>query len=438
MSRSKFLIALTLIALLLTGCSTARPRPGLGETPSPTSTPTPSTPVSSPPAADATPPRPLALVNATLIDGTGSRPLGDGVLVIQDGRIAALGPGDQVAIPPNAQVIDVAGRSVLPGFINAHVHRAFEAENLAAWARAGVTTVRDVGAGPGSPRTWDEWMAANSQAQAPQRPQIFDERDTRLNRPEFARIVAAGPILTVPGGYPIRSWGEEPALTVTSAQDAHERTARLLEAGADLVKISLERGPRLTKEEVAAIVRAAHERDTLVTAHVSAARHLALGVEAGIDEAAHMVTGRLPDKLIAQMVAQDVYLVPTLAVLEAYDSMGDSLENLERFVAAGGKVALGDDYGNPGIELGMPVRDMELMQEAGMTPTQIIVAATQHGARACNLEAELGTREAGKIADVPVVEGDPLQDIHALADAWLVIKDGVVIRSPPSVSATSP
>jgi imidazolonepropionase-like amidohydrolase len=99
---------------------------------------------------------------------------------------------------------------------------------------------------------------------------------------------------------------------------------------------------------------------------------------------------------------------------------------------AGGKVALGDDSGNPGIELGMPIRDMELMAEAGMTPMQIIVAGTKHGAHVCNLEEDLGTLEVGKIADVLVVDGDPLKDIHALLDVWLVVKDGVLVRLPDS------
>jgi imidazolonepropionase-like amidohydrolase len=327
-------------------------------------------------------------------------------------------------------VIDVGARTILPGFVNAHVHRAFEAENLAAWAQAGVTTVRDVGARPVSPASWDEWMAAGDAGGDLPRLKIFNDRDTTLNRPEYARIVAAGPIVTVPRGYPIPAWGKEVALTVTSPEDAGHRTALLLDASADLVKISLERGPRLSPEEVAAIVAAAHERDTLVTAHVSAAKRLAVGVEAGINDAAHMVTDRLPDELIDEMVARDVYVVPTLAVLEAYGDLGEGIENVRRFVAAGGKVALGDDYGNPGIELGMPVREMELMEKAGMTPMQIIVAGTGHSAQVSNLGDELGTLEMGKIADVLVVEGDPLQDIHALTNVWLVIKDGVVIRLP--------
>jgi imidazolonepropionase-like amidohydrolase len=76
----------------------------------------------------------------------------------------------------------------------------------------------------------------------------------------------------------------------------------------------------------------------------------------------------------------------------------------------------------------MPITEMELMGEAGMTPMQIILAGTQNAAHVCNLDGELGTLEAGKIADVLIVDGNPLEDIHALTDARLVIHNGVVIR----------
>jgi imidazolonepropionase-like amidohydrolase len=76
----------------------------------------------------------------------------------------------------------------------------------------------------------------------------------------------------------------------------------------------------------------------------------------------------------------------------------------------------------------MPITEIELMQKAGMTPMHIIVAGTKNGAHVCNLDHELGTLEAGKIADVLVVDGDPLEDIHALTDVRLVIHNGVVIR----------
>jgi imidazolonepropionase-like amidohydrolase len=112
----------------------------------------------------------------------------------------------------------------------------------------------------------------------------------------------------------------------------------------------------------------AHERGTIVTAHIQTIPDLETGLDAGINDAAHIVADYLSDEIIAQMVAQDLYIVPTLAVIEAYyGSLDSGTDNLRRFVAAGGKVALGDDYGNPGIELGMPIRDMELMEESGMT-----------------------------------------------------------------------
>ena len=133
------------------------------------------------------------------------------------------------------------------------------------------------------------------------------------------------------------------------------------------------------------------------------------------------------------MVEADAYWVPTLELWKGvgYGLGNHVVDNLHRFVEAGGKVALGTDYaGAPNVDfdLGMPIHEIEWMQEAGMTPMQIIVAATRNSAHVCNLEHEIGTLEVGKIADVLVVEGDPLQNIHALTNAKLVLRDGVVIR----------
>jgi imidazolonepropionase-like amidohydrolase len=434
-SLPQYLITPALITLPVVGCSTSSPT--LTPTNKPTSTPTTMLTATLSPSAQEAEATPLALINGTLVDGTGAEPVLDATIVIWDGRISEVGPSEKVALPPDAQVIDVRGGTILPGFINAHVHLAFETENLATWAQAGITTVRDVGASTLSPLMWDEWIQITLEGKDLPRSKLFDDRDTILNLPQYARIVAAGPIMTVPGGYPIPIHGNHLALSVTSPEDALQKMSKLLDAGADVIKIALEsrwglQQARLSKEEVEAIVAVAHQRAAIVTAHVGLAQDLALGIEAGIDDAAHMVNDHLPDELIAQMIAKDVYIVPTLAVKEAYGWPDATVENVRRFVMAGGKVALGDDYGNPGIELRMPIRDMELMEEAGMTPMQIIVAGTKHSAHVCNLEEELGTLEVGKIADVLVVDGDPLRDIHALTNVWLVIKDGVVIRSPES------
>jgi imidazolonepropionase-like amidohydrolase len=243
-------------------------------------------------------------------------------------------------------------------------------------------------------------------------------------------------LVTVPGGYPIRPWGMS-ALTVTSPEDAALKTNRLLDDGADVIKIALETGaifetrlPVLSEAEAAAIVEVAHARGTRVSAHLTTSGDLERALDAGVDDLAHMVVDPISDELIARTVQEKVVWVPTL---ELWKRVGDfdrgAVANLERFVAAGGRVALGTDYAgyDATFDLGMPFTELEMMQAAGMTPMQIVVAATRNAAYACNLEHELGTLEAGKIADVLVVDGDPLADLGALANVRMVVHNGVVI-----------
>jgi Tol biopolymer transport system component/imidazolonepropionase-like amidohydrolase len=380
------------------------------------------------PAPEPAPPT-VVLVNGTLIDGTGANPLADAALVIQDGRILAVGRRSEVDIPAEAQVIDLQGGTILPGFIDAHVHHATNSGNLSAWAQNGVTTVCSLTEGIGGLyRDWNSWAAQAAPGNTP--PFLFAFRDATWTHPEYTRLLVSGPIVSVKDGYPTSYWGPGSALEVTSPEDAYQKTALLLDAGADIVKISLDSGPRLSVGEVQAIVDAAHEKGTLVTTHIQTTPYLDEGVAGRIDIAAHMATDRWSDELLAQMLADDIYLVPTLSIFgKACYQPGDCLDNLRRFVDAGGHVALGNDYGNPGAELGLPMTELELMQLGGMTPMQIIVAATKHAAYACNQSAELGTLEAGKFADVLVVDGDPLQDIHVLSKVKLVMHTGIIIRS---------
>jgi len=359
----------------------------------------------------------FALVNGTLMDGTGAAPLRDAAIIIQKGRIAAVGARAQVKIPDGAKIIDVQGATLLPGFINAHVHQGYSEQNLKAWAQGGVTTVRDLGASPAD--------------------DLFSRRDALLKDNLNARLVVAGPMMTVPDGYPMVPWGMA-GLTVTSPQDAVSQVNQLLNSGADVIKIALESGgsfqrniPVLSAQEAHSIVQAAHQRGGWVSAHVLRTQDLTRALDAGVDDIAHMVQDPLPDPLIERMVKDDVYWVATL---ELWKRVGQtdkrSVANLGRFVGGGGKVALGTDYAGYAAEfdLGMPVTEIELMQEAGMTPMQIIVAATQNAARVCNLDHELGTLEPGKVADVLVVNGDPLQDLGALTHIRLVIHNGAIIR----------
>jgi imidazolonepropionase-like amidohydrolase len=362
----------------------------------------------------------IALAHGSLVDGTGASAIPNALLIIEQGRITSAGAFEAAAVPPEADLIDVSGCTLLPGFINAHVHGAYDEATLRAWAQGGVTTVRDLGANPSRP--------------------LFAIRDSLAAISACARLIAAGPLMTVPGGYPMVPWGSSAGLPVTSPEDAQAKAMQLLDAGADLLKIALEGGasfdrviPMLSQEEAQAIVSVAHARQTRVSAHVLVAADLAKAIDAGVDDVAHMVWDSLPDSLIERMTQAGIAWVPTLELWHGVSSGTGraAIANLARFVAAGGEVALGTDYAGyecP-FDLGMTVREVHFMEAAGMTPMEIIVAATRNAARVCNREEDLGTLEADKIADVLVVTGDPLQDLNALEHVRMIVKDGVVIRS---------
>ncbi len=368
--------------------------------------------------ADAT----LALINGKLIDGTGADSIANGAVVIRNGRIREAGPQTHVKIPAGAKIIDVQGGTILPGFINAHVHAAYSAWKLKSWAKGGVTSVRDLGAfGP--------YTRAK-----------FVTRDTLNANPKQARLFAVGSFINVKGGYPIAFWGGH-AVTITSPEEARQAVNKLIDDGADVIKTAMESGyafgqsgwPLLSPAEAKALVDTAHERGKTVTAHVTSALDLSRALDAGVDEIAHMVVDELPDNLISRMAAAGTRWVPTLELWQgvsriySIDHGRMALKNLARFAEAGGEVALGTDYAgapNVNFDLGMPIQEIEWMQAAGMPPMQIIVAATKNGARSCNMENELGTLEAGKLADLLVVDGDPLTDIQALTKIRLILREG--------------
>ena len=355
----------------------------------------------------------LVLINGTLIDGTGAAPIPKAILVIRGEQIVAVGTRDEVNIPDGAHVIDLKGTTILPGFINAHIHSGFRGENLQAWAYGGVTTVRDEGII--SSGSLDELMAF---------------RDSAAKDPMNARLVSSGYMISVPDGY-----GD---IFVDSPEEARRKVFEELDAGVDMIKISMEDGyagksglPKLTDEEIIAIITAAHERGTHVSGHITQAEYLEVLVNAGVDDIAHIAYDVVPDEVWKDMVAKDIYLVPTFTVFRNYSAPVDiCVLNLRNFVELGGKAALGNDYGGgPGkFELGIPMYEIEKMSEAGMTPMQIIEAATQNAAHVLNIEDQVGTLEAGKVADVLVVAGNPLEDLQALTDIRMVIHNGTIIR----------
>jgi len=242
---------------------------------------------------------PALALTGTLIDGTGAGPILDGILVIQGETIVAVGPRDEVTIPADAHVIDLAGVTILPGFICIHVHNAYSPSNLGTWARNGVATVRDLGA---------PWVDP---------PDSFSLRDQLDRYPKNARLISAGPLVTVPGGYPIAGNNFD-SLTIDSPEDAREKIAQLIEDGAEVIKMSLTlySAPSLWLEEATVVVETAHERGIPVTAHATTARALERALDVGVDDIAHWSTDRASDELIHRMIDQDVSWIPTLAILK--------------------------------------------------------------------------------------------------------------------------
>ena len=362
----------------------------------------------------------IALINFNLIDGTGGDPLTNAVLIIDKGIITAVGRTTEINIPDNCKIINLNGSIALPGFINTHVHNGYNKSILKAWVEGGITTVRDLGANPKNP--------------------LFLIRNEVLNDPQYARLVAAGPMITVPNGYPMVPWNSSSGLIVTSSQDAKQKTSQLIDDGADIIKIAIESGsnfrqriPTLSLEEAKAIVEIAHEKGIVVSAHVLSSFDLKKALDAGVDDIAHMISDPLTEELAKKIVADSVYWVPTL---ELWHGVGENLgnmaiNNLRCYVQTGGKVALGTDYAgyNSYFDLGMVIREINWMHDAGMTPMQIIVAATKNAAEVCNLKDELGTLEVGKIADIIIVTGDPLKDINVLKDVQMVIHYGKIIKN---------
>jgi imidazolonepropionase-like amidohydrolase len=365
----------------------------------------------------ATEPQVLVLTGGTLIDGTGAPPLADAVVVVRGERIIEVGRASDVEVGPAATKIDVRGGTILPGIFNAHVHSGYRVSSLEAWAHGGVTTVRDLGGRP-----------------------YYALVDSLGLNPSLARVVAAGPFITVPNGYPIVPWGATNVVPVIGPEQARAAANQLIDQGADVIKIALESGgdfgrviPTLSLQEAAAVVGAAHARGIPVSVHVTTSPDLPRALDAGVDDIAHMVVDDPSTAVLARTVRQGVVWVPTLELwhVVGYNHAPRAVANLRRFVEAGGTVALGTDYDgyDAPFQLGMPIIEMELMQQAGMSPMEIIVAATRNGARVSNRVADLGTVEVGKVADLIAVRGDPLQDIHAMADVRLVVHFGVVIRN---------
>ncbi|MDX6535384.1 MAG: hypothetical protein QOF68_3128 [Gaiellales bacterium] len=378
----------------------------------------------------------LVLTNARLVDGTGARPR-EGVDVVLDGGvIASVGEG---RIPADAETLDLGGRTILPGLVDAHVHLAslgdlpveLRPHGVAEAARqmlaGGITTVRDCG-------TYGRVL--------------FDLRDA-IDRGlcEGPRLVLCGQIVaaTCAGARAFSGMYRE----ANGSDECRKATREQIAAGADFIKVmstgalTVEgenvRPAQLTSPEMDAVVDEAHRLGFRVASHAEGADGVRLSVQAGVDTIEHGEMAFEAPEALAQMADQGIILVPTLCVFDAVVDNGErfsaclreqaqflresSRKTVEAARSAGVPIAMGADAGPHGEN----ARELVLLADAGLSPMEAIVASTRISAEACGVDHLVGTVEAGKAADLLVVDGDPLADPRILLDReqlWLVLKDG--------------
>jgi imidazolonepropionase-like amidohydrolase len=415
------------------------------------------------PASAAEPPRPIVLKAARLFDAKSGRLVTPGLVVVAEGKITAVGPS--AAAPSGAEVIELGDATLLPGFMDAHTHitgqpgedwrqdvidrfqrtvaeRTLEALPYArATLMAGFTTVRNLGG--------EDFI------------DVGLRNGIRRGRAVGPRIITATSGLGTTGGHCDggNSW-RKGLLAQESGQGVADGPEGLrvkvrenIKYGADLIKVCATGGvlsrnddvdsPQLTQAELDAIVDEAHARKRKVAAHAHGAEGARRAIRAGVDSIEH--GSFLDDEALELMKRKGTFYVPTAMALrgvrERYEKGLLAPEQIPKFKAAEAsaqrvlrkaiarrvRIAFGTDAGV--FPHGRNGGEFALLVEAGLSPVDALRAATSVNAELLGVADRLGSLEAGKLADVVAVPGDPLQDIRRTEQVFFVMKEGVIYRN---------
>lgn len=414
----------------------------------------------------------LAIVGGHLIDGNEGPPVPNSVILVEGDRITHVGTTADTEVPDGAEVIDARGHTVMPGLHDVHVHlqllghgvygewypgyrdRMREVMTVAVGQllSAGVTSARDVGAN-----------LENS---------IWLKEEIAAGRIEGPRLFVSGPFLQ----KSIPDYGSHYRWEVDGAEDAREKTRRLIDAGVDLIKV-IQLG-RLSEAERAAIAEEAERAGKHIAVHAWTLDEHRMAAEMGARTIEHNGAGAKPayrEESLRIFADNDIWYVPTNIVMriyeitqayparldhprlresmpeDLYEAVRGSLEHPERLDyfdrakaqfseenwgpktrqlhEAGVRILVGTDSGTPmNFHYESTWQEMELLVKYGMSPMEVISAATRLPAGLYGMEDDLGTIEPGKLADVIVVDGNPLRDMRALRDVVHVVKGGVQYR----------
>ncbi|MCS6946723.1 MAG: amidohydrolase family protein [Steroidobacteraceae bacterium] len=399
-----------------------------------------------------------------VIDVAGERALSARTIVVDGDKIVAIEPGYR-APAPGDRLIDLRGSTVLPGFMDMHVHLTSEYSRTSELDRfkkdaaeyaldgalfaqrtllAGFTTVRDLGSAFGTAIALRDAIEAG-----------------KIPGP---RVFAAGRSIASTGGHgdPTNGWADYLGGNPTPADGVINGAAQAAQAvrqrykdGADCIKITATGGvlsiaksglnPQLTVEEITAIVRTARDYGLTVAAHAHGAEGIKRAVLAGVDTIEHGTF--LDDEGIALMKQKGTYYVPTISAGRwVYDKaqepgffppivrpkaelIGPQIQQtFARAYKAGVRILFGTDTGVSAH--GDNAREFRYMVEAGMPPLAALKSATVAAAKFLQIDDRLGTLEPGKLADIIAVPGDPLADITVTERVHFVMKNGVVYKTP--------
>jgi imidazolonepropionase-like amidohydrolase len=382
-----------------------------------------------------------------LIDGNGAGPRESLAIVIEGDRITEVARRDRVQVEPGDRRIEVEDKTILPGLFNMHEHLTYrevlgnpsfvshrDAVELTVLAVRNALVALSRG-----------WTTVVEMASAHGIAQTLRDLIARGDMPG-PRVLAVGRPICITGGH--ASEARYLCIEADGPDECRRAVRANFKAGADLVKAMASHDPyqmpgdeqtraEMSPEELRAIFDEARRWGKLTACHVMGSIAIRNVLEAGVDVLHHGVY--LTDELAKQMAEQGTYYCPTLS---AYDrqTMNPAFqrgedwakahsvlvkpheESIRAAIEAGVKIVNGTD------STGSYAEEVELLRAAGMDPMESILACTRHPAEALGLEHRLGTLEAGKLADLVVVDGDPLEDPYAMQRVELVAKEGVFFR----------
>ncbi len=403
------------------------------------------------------------LRNGLLIDGTGREPIQGATVVIEDDHIAQVGKDKAVEVPQGARVFELDGRTVMPGLSDAHVHLGIvhlsvgdaQRESLAVWTmkvrqviedalEMGFTSVRDAGGIDGG----FAQAVAEGYIRGPRILPSGSPISQTGGHGDWRQRFQEGPLQAIPGLLAMPAICDGPEEVRKAARQQLRRGAtqlKVMAAGGAMSPADELNTTQLTVEEMAAAVYEAAAVGKIVMAHTYSPRSIANALEAGVRSIEH--GNFLDEATAAKMKDQGAFLVPTLTTYELIVQFGEqygvpkfnlektreaksgSLDSVQVATAAGVKIGSGSDL----LAAMQPYKTMELSLKAQvMGPMAAIVSATRTNAELFGLADKLGTVEAGKWADIIVVDGNPADDIERLRDknnVKLVLKQGAVLKN---------